>query len=74
MFLDVLTKLVIWSNVNVLAYELCAKCPVLTTLRFEFWICVQVYRLNGVQLRLTRFCILYNALFLAHLQPDTDQK
>ena len=49
MFLDVITKFDIWSNVNLL-------------------------NLNGVHRRLTRLCILYNALFAAHLQPDADQR
>ena len=74
MFLDVMTKLDIWSNVNVPACELCAECPVLTTLRFDFWIRVQVNLLNGSHRRVTRLCILYNTLFAAHLQPDADQR
>ena len=74
MFLDVITKLDIWSNVNLLNCEMSAKCLVLTTLRFGFRIHVQVHRLNGVHRRLTRLCILYNALFAAHLQPDADQR
>ena len=74
MFLDVITKLDIWSNVDVLNRELSAECLVLTILRFDFWIRVQVNRLNGVRRRLTRLCILDTALFAAHLQPDADQR
>ena len=74
MFLDVITKLDIWSNVNVLNWEISAECLVLTTLRFGFWIRVQVHRLNGVHRRVTRLCILDTALFAAHLQPDADQR
>ena len=74
MFLDVITKLDIWSNVNVLNCEISAECLLLTTLRFDFRIRVQVNRLNGVHRRLTPLCILHNALFAAHLQPDTDQR
>ena len=74
MFLDVITKLDIWSNVNLLNCEMSAKYLVLTTLRFCFRIHVQVHRLNGVHRRLTRLCILYNSLFAANLQPDADQR
>ena len=74
MFLDVVTKLDIWSNVNVPTCELSAECLVLTTLRFDFWIRVQVNRLNGIHRCLTRLCILDTALFAAHLQPDADQR
>ena len=74
MFLDVITKLDIWSNVNVPTYELSVECLVLTILRFDFWIRVQVHRLNGAHRRLTRLCILYNALFAAYLRRDTDQR
>ena len=74
MFLDVITKLDIWSNVDVLNRELSAECLVLTILRFDFWIRVQVNRLNGVHRRLTRLCILDTALFAVHLQPDADQR
>ena len=73
MFLDVMTNLDIWSNVNVLTCELITECLVLTTLRFDFW-SVQVNRLNGVHPRVTRLCILDTALFAAHLQPDADQR
>ena len=73
MFLDVITKLDIWSNVNVPTCELSAECLVLTTLEFDFWIRVQVNRLNGVR-RVTCLCILDTALFAAHLQPDADQR
>ena len=38
MFPDVMTKLDIWSNVNVPNCELSVECLVLTTLRFDFWI------------------------------------
>ena len=48
-----MTKLDIWSNVNVLNCEISAECLVLTTLRFDFWIRVQVNRLNGIH-RVTR--------------------
>ena len=74
MFLDFITKFDIWSNVNVPTCELSAECLVVITLRFDFWIRVQVYRLNGVHRRLTRLCILHNALFATHLQPDTYQR
>ena len=74
MFLDVMTKLDIWSNVNVLNCEISAECLVLTTLGFDFWIRVQVNRLNGVHRCLTRLCILDTALFAGHLQPDADQR
>ena len=74
MFLDVITKLDIWSNVNVSICGLSTECLVLATLRFKFWIHVQVNRLNGVHRRLTCLCFLYNALFAAHLQPDADQR
>ena len=73
-FLDVITKLDIWSNVNVPTCEFSAECLVLTTLRFDFWIRVQVHRLNGIHYCVTRLCILYNTLFAAHLQLDTDQR
>ena len=71
MFLDVITKRDIWSNVP--TCELSAECPVLTTLRFDFW-SVQVNRLNGVHRCFTRLCILDTALFAAHLQRDADQR
>ena len=74
MFLDVITKLDIWSNVNVPTCELSVECLVLTTPRFDFWIHVQVHRLNGIHRRLAGLCIRYNALFAARLQPDADQR
>ena len=73
-FLDVITKLDIWSNVNVPTCESSAECLVVTTLRFDFWIREQVNRFNGVHRRLTHLCILDTALFAAHLQPDADQR
>ena len=73
-FLDVITKLDIWSNVNVPTCELSAECLVLTTLRFDFWIRVQVHRLNDIHCRVTRLCILHNTLFATYLQPDTGQR
>ena len=74
MFLNVITKLDIWSNVNVLNCEISARCLVVTTLRFDFWICVQVNQLNGINHRLTCLFILDMALFTAHLKPDADQR
>ena len=74
MFLDVMTKLDIWFNVNVLNCEISAECLVVTTLRFDFWIHVQVNWLNGIHCCLTCLCILDTILFAAHLQPDADQR
>ena len=65
MFLDVMTKLDIWSNVNVLNCEISAECLVLTTLRFDFWIRVQVNRLNGIHRRVTRLCITAHSALAA---------
>ena len=60
-----MTKLDIWSNVNVLNCEISAECLVLTTLRFDFWIRVQVHRLNGIHRHVTRLCITVRSLLAA---------
>ena len=60
-----MTKLDIWSNVNVLNCEISAECLVLTTLRFDFWIRVQVNRLNGIHRRVTRLCITVRSALAA---------
>ena len=60
-----MTKLDIWSNVNVLNCEISAECLVVTTLRFDFWIRVQVHRLNGIHRRVTRLCIIVRSALAA---------
>ena len=59
------TKLDIWSNVNMLNCEISAECLVVTTLRFDFWIRVQVHRLNGIHRRVTRLCIIVRSALAA---------
>ena len=65
MFLDVITKHDIWSHVNMPTCELSAECLVLTTLEFDFWIRVQVNRLNGIHRRVTRLCITVHSALAA---------
>ena len=57
-----MTKLDIF---NVLNCEICAECLVVTTLRFDFWIRVQVHRLNGIHRRVTRLCIIVRSALAA---------
>ena len=57
-----MTKLDIF---NVLNCEISAECLVVTTLRFDFWIRVQVHRLNGIHRRVTRLCITVRSALAA---------
>ena len=57
-----MTKLDIF---NVLNCEICAECLVVSTLRFDFWIRVQVHRLNGIHRRVTRLCITVRSALAA---------
>ena len=64
-FLDAITKFDIWSNINVSICGLSAKCLVLTTLEFDFWIRVQVHRLNSIHRHVTRLCITVRSALAA---------
>ena len=57
-----MTKLDIF---NVLNCEISAECLVVITLRFDFWIRVQVHRLNGIHRRVTRLCITVRSALAA---------